>query len=98
MAQPIYKAYTVNMSEAWYQLSKEEQDSLLAKVVEALDKAGGEIVILCNSAWSSEEAMFFGVEKFPDIEAVQKHTELLSELNWLRYTNSKSVLGTEWSD
>lgn len=98
MTQPIYKVYTGNMSEAWYRLSKEEQDSLLAKVVEALNKAGGEIVILCNSLWSDEEVLFFGVEKFPDIEAVQKHTELLSELNWLRYVNSKSVLGTEWSD
>ena len=98
MAQPIYKVYTGNMSEAWYQLSKEEQDALLSKVIEALEKAGGEIVIACNSAWSNDEVTFSGVEKFPGIEAVQKHAELLSELNWLRYVNSKSVLGTEWPD
>ena len=98
MTQPIYKVYTGNMSEAWYRLSKEEQDSLLANVAEALDKVGGEIVVLCNSLWSGDGVMFFGVEKFPDIEAVQKHTELLSELNWLRYVNSKSILGTEWSN
>jgi hypothetical protein len=70
----------------------------MAKVSEALEKVGGESVALCNSTWSSDEVMFFGVEKYPDIEAAQKHSELLFELNWLRYVDSKSVLGTEWQD
>ena len=38
MPQPIYKLFMGRFSEAWYQLSKEEQNSLLAKLNEALKK------------------------------------------------------------
>jgi len=96
MAQPVYKLFLGKMSEAWHQLPQEEQKSLLAKVNEALEKAGGKTVVLCNSSWSSEQWQFFGVEEFPDIAAIQKHTTLLNELNWLRYIESTTVLGTEW--
>jgi hypothetical protein len=41
MAQPIYKVFIGRYSEAWYQLSKEEQISLEAKLSEALEKVGG---------------------------------------------------------
>ena len=39
--------------------------------------------------------MFFGVEEFPDIEAVQKHTQMLEELGHFRYIDSITVLGTK---
>jgi hypothetical protein len=96
MAQPIFKMYMGNPTEAWYQLSQDEQDELLAKIGEALEKVGGKVVVSCNSQWASEQCQFFGVEEFPHIEAVQKLTEIHNELNWLRYIDSTSVLGTEW--
>jgi len=68
----------------------------MAKVDEALEKAGGKRVVLCDSSWSSEEWGGCGVEEFPNIEAVQKHAELLNELNWFRYIESSTLLGTEW--
>jgi hypothetical protein len=37
----------------------------------------------------------FGVEAFPDIEAVQKYTALLNEFNWFRYSESITLLGSE---
>jgi hypothetical protein len=33
------------------------------------------------------------VEEFPDIEAVQKHTAELDELDWFRYVESMTLLG-----
>ena len=39
MAQPIYKFFMARFSEAWYQLSEEEQKSFEAKLDEALEKA-----------------------------------------------------------
>jgi hypothetical protein len=98
MAQPIYKVFLGRPTEAWYQLSQEEQDSLFAKNVEALEKAGGKPVIYCDSSWASEQWLFFGVEVYPDIEAVQKYTEMLNELNWFRYGEAITVLGTEWKE
>jgi len=93
----IYKLWMSKPTEAWYQLSEEERSGLLAKVQEALEKVGGKTIVMCTPAWSTEEWLLFGVEEFPDIEAVQKHTELLFELNQFRYIESMSMLGIEWS-
>jgi hypothetical protein len=96
VAGPIYKLYMGKMTEAWYQLSEEEQESLLAKVEEARRRVGGKTVVAGSSAWSSEHCEWFGVEEFPDIEAVQKHAQELIEMDWYRHIDSMSVLGTEW--
>ena len=95
MAQQIYKSFYGNPQEAWYQLSKAEQDSLFQKVSAARDKVGGKAVVICNSGWSSDSYQFFGVEVFPSIEAAQEHNKLLNELNWFRYIDGFSILGTE---
>ena len=95
MAQPIYKLFLVKPSAAGHQLSQEEQKKLFAKLDEAFVKVGGKRIVLCNSGWASEEWPSWGVEQFPDIEAVQKYTELLNEFSWFRYVESISVLGTE---
>ena len=96
MAGPIYKLFLVKPKEAWYQLSEEERSSLRAKVREAGEKVGGKAVVMCASGWSNEQWMGFGVEKFPDIEAVQKLSALHDEIDWLRYVESFTILGTEW--
>ena len=94
MAEPIYKFFMARFLEAWYQLSKEEQDSLIAKLNEAHEKVGGKRPILCDSSWSSDQWSVAGVEEFPNIEAVQKFMAALQELSWFRYCESTSVLGT----
>ena len=96
MARAVYKLFMGKMSQAWHQMSEEEQEKLLDKVNEALEKVGGKRIVMCNSAWSSEEWPFFGVEEFPDIEAVQQHSQLLDDLNWGRYLKTRTLLGTEW--
>ena len=96
MAQPIYKLFMGRFLEAWYQLSEQEQNSLVAKLNEALEKVGGKQPILCDSSWSSDQWSFCGMEEFPSIAAVQKYTAALRELNWLRYCDSTNVLGTKW--
>jgi hypothetical protein len=95
MAEPIYKLFMGRFSEAWYQLSKEEQNNLIAKVNGALEKAGGRRPLLFDSSWSSDQWSFAGIEEFPNIEAVQKFTTALQELNWFRYCESTNVLGTK---
>jgi hypothetical protein len=96
MAQPIYKVFLLKPTEAWYQLSKAQQDALLKKLNKAFEKAGGKRLALCDSSWSSDQWTGFGVEMFPSIEAVQQYMKALNDLNWLRYGESISVLGTEW--
>ena len=94
MAGSVFKSFRLRFKEPWFQLSKEEQDQLLAKVGDALTKVGGKPMILCNSSWASEKWWYWGVEEFPSIEAIQEHTKLLAELNWMRYCQSETLLGT----
>ena len=97
MAQPIYKVFLGKFTEAWHQLSKEEQDRIGGQIEAALVKVGGKRPILCDSSWASEQWQGFGVEEFPNLEAVQRHEQLLTGLNWLRYIESRTTLGTEFS-
>ena len=95
MAGPIYKLFMAKPSQAGYKVAQEEQQKVFAKMEEAFAEVGGKRIILCDSGWASEQWTFWGVEEFPDIEAVQKYTELLNELHWFQYTDALTVLGTK---
>ena len=98
MAGPIYKIFMGRPLAPWYQLSQEEQQALLAKVEEAFKQAGGKTLVICDSSWSSDEWRVSGVEEYPDIEAVQRFTAGLNEINWFYYVESTSVLGTAMAE
>ena len=68
---------------------------LLGTVQEAMTTAEGKPLVICEAAWSNEEWPYFGVEEFPDLEAVQRHQQILTDLNWARYMESRSTLGTK---
>jgi hypothetical protein len=68
---------------------------LLKKVHESLERVGGEVILSCDSVWSSEPWLSFGVQKFPDIEAAQKHGAELANFEWYRYVDAMTGLGTE---
>jgi hypothetical protein len=95
MAQEIYKVWFMKYKEPWYKLSKEEQDALMAKNMESAKQCGVELVMLRACGWASEEWLAWGVEKYPDLEAVQKHANNLFSLNWFEYIESKTYLGVE---
>jgi hypothetical protein len=95
MSQPVYKVFIVQgFTEAWYQLSKDEQDTIWSKMEEIAKKAGVKQILTCNSHWANEESVAWGVEEYPDMETVQKVTKEQEELGWYRYITAKSILGT----
>ena len=96
MAQPVYKLFLLRYTEAWYQLTPEEQNKLMAQNAESLKQVGAELVVLCASVWASEEWLGWGVEKYPDLEAVQTHANNLFGWNWFKYIESKTYLGSEF--
>lgn len=87
----IAKGFT----EAWYQLSKEEQDNLWSKVEEVDKRAGAKWLIVCDSRWADEGVFDWGVIEYPDMEAYQKKVEELEKLQWWRYFSAKTILGTK---
>ncbi len=96
MSEPIYKVFFVKYKQPWYELSTEEQNQLNAQNQASLEELGVEAVIMCLSGWASEEWLGWGVEKYPNIEAVQKHIDKLIAINWFNYIESKTYLGTEF--
>ena len=96
MAGPIYKLWMFKYTEAGHELSEEEGNSILAKLQAAYEKVGGKQIIACDSRWSAEQWVAFGLDEFPDIEAVQEFTELLDEHDHFKYVESVSMLGTKW--
>lgn len=95
MAGVIFKLFLVKPTEAWYQLTSEEQADLMKKSEKSLENVGGKTLVTADCSWSSEEWMFFGVEEYPDIAAEQKHVEELLSVNFFRYVDSKVWLGSE---
>ena len=96
MSKPVYVLYMFDhWTEAWYQLSKEEQKNLLAKMEEASNNTGMKWIIACNSRWADEGVFYWSVAEYPDMETLQKKTSELEKLEWWRYISSKSILGTK---
>jgi hypothetical protein len=83
-------------TEAWYQLSQEQRDAITAKMTETGEKVGAKQVLVCDSSWNSEHWLFWGVEEFPSMEALQDYSRCLSDLDWFRYCDSEILLGTPW--
>jgi hypothetical protein len=82
-------------TEAWYQLSKEEQDDLWAKVQEVDRRAGAVVHIVCDSRWADESLFDWVVIEYPDFDAYRRKVAELEELNWWRYWSCKTILGTK---
>jgi hypothetical protein len=97
MGQQVYKLWQGRWTEAWHALSAEEQQRLLGQAQKALDTAGGKELVICSAAWSNERWPLFGLEEFPDIDAVHRHAQLLLDLNWARYVESRTTVGTQLS-
>jgi hypothetical protein len=97
MSTPIYLLVLGRgFTEAWYQLSKDEQDDLWAKVQDVEQRAGSRWLILCDSRWADEELFDWGVLEYPDMDAYRRKVAGLEELNWWRYwSSSKTILGTK---
>ena len=94
MSETVYKLVIFRgYKEAWYQLSKEEQDRVWAAVEEADKQAGGQIVMFCDSRWADEAVTGWGVVRYPNVEAVQQFAS--SDLEWWRYAITETFLGTE---
>lgn len=98
--KPVIKIWFAKIKEAYFRLSEEERNSIESKRVKKFEELGGKLLVGGTPYWSNEEWAVFGVEEFPDVEAVQEYAEFMIGLGWLRYFESKTYLATrataEW--
>ena len=96
MSKPVYLLVLgKGVTEAWYQLSKSEQEALWAKVQAIDERAGAKWQINCDARWADESSFGWAVIEYPSMEAYQQKVKELEELNWWRYFSAKTILGTK---
>jgi hypothetical protein len=82
-------------TEAWYQLSKQEQDDLWAQVQDVDRRAGAVWHNACDSRCADESLFDWGVIEYPDFDSYRHKVAELEKLDWYRYWSGKTVLGTK---
>ena len=82
-------------TEAWHQLSKQEQDDLWARVEEVDKRAGAVWHIACDSRWADESVFDWAVIEYPDFDSYRQKVVELEKLTWWRYWSCKTILGTK---
>ena len=94
MAQPIVKLVLIRgYTEAYYQLSKEEQDQLMAQVIDAVTSVGAKGVgPSYNCRWSNDTYDSFFLVEYPDIDAAIADTAAVEKLGLFRYIVSETIL------
>jgi hypothetical protein len=95
MATPLYKLWLARrFTEAWYQLSPDTQQSHFAQNETCAAELGVRRLLVCDSTWNSEQFIGWGIEAYPDLSTLQQYYTRLRELNWLRYLETETILGT----
>jgi hypothetical protein len=96
MSTPIFLLVLgEGFTEAWHQLTKQEQDDLWSRVQEVDRRAGAVWHIACDSRWADESLLDWVVIEYPDFDSYRQKVAELEELNWYRYWSCKTVLGTK---
>lgn len=98
MSKPIYKLWIIKNTPELMSLMAKDPEAvarLQAFSAQSLKDVGGKLLVYCESLWASEENAVFGVEEFPDLDAVQKHTAKMMQGGWFQYVQSFSLLGTQ---
>ena len=98
MSTPIYQLFVLKnniaSNQAWKALSETENKALNDQEKASREEAGAKFVIGCNSAWADEAHPFWGVLRFPDLQARITHTQRLQKIGWLDITDAFTLLGT----
>ena len=79
-------------------MAKEEQDLLWKTMSESLDKAGAQSIVTCESAFANEETPYWGVIKYPSLQARIDQTHAIQEMGWTNLTDAFTLLGTAISE
>ena len=96
MSKPVYVLVLYkDPTEAMHQLRQQSQaQEIYQKAFASRDQAGGKTIITCDTRWSSQQWGGFMVEEYPSVEALQEHMKRLEAMNWWRYFEGTTFLGT----
>ena len=90
----VYRVYLSRLTDYGHGLTSEKLNDVWALGREALNRAGGRMLLSGYMRWNNEEWESFGVERFPGHEAMLSYSQFLSVSGWYRFSNARSFLGT----
>lgn len=90
---PVYKLYIVKLTIEAKKVPQELREEMMQKHHEYMAQVGGRSLLDADMSWSSEEFDAFGVEEFPNLEALIQFHDCLKQLHWFDYIASKTHLG-----
>lgn len=92
---PIYHLFIVrSYREAYYQLSPEAREQLWSRINESSEAAGAKMLVGCYSRWSNETYPAWGVEEYPDLQALQQATRTNEKNQIFRYFEAETYNGS----
>jgi len=98
MSTPVYQLFigkhSITALQAQKALSKAKREDLMAKQLASLQKVGATNLVFCDSFWADEEHPFWGVNRFPSLDAVREHAGTLQMLEWAAIIEAFTLLGT----
>jgi hypothetical protein len=102
MSTPIYQIYIIKNNVAMWQaynaLSEVQKKDLNEKQMASLKTVGAQQIVGCFSAWADEAHPYWGMHRFPGLEARIKHTQTLQQIGWLEGMDAFTLLGTSESE
>jgi hypothetical protein len=98
METPIYQIFigknNIASNLAIKAAAKEERDEMFKKQAASIAAHKAEVLLRCSSAWADEEHPWWGLIRYPSLEARMRHTQDLAEMGWLDYVDAFTLLGT----
>jgi len=102
MSKPIYQICVGNnniaSSQAWKALSEAEQKKLADQDQASQKAVGAKGILFCDSAWADEMHPWWGLLRFPSVQARIEHTHTLQKIGWLDITDAFTLLGTSGTE
>ncbi len=106
--EPVYRVYFSRVRPAQPQIQnmllsegspfteQDELSQLYELSNESLLRAGAKPLLSAYARWNNEEWDYFGIERFPNLQALIGHSQLLSTNGWYRHIQARSYLGTAY--
>ncbi len=91
---PIYHLFMVrSYREAYYQRLPEARDQLWTRFCESGTAAGANMLVSCYSRWSNETYPVWGIEAYPNLQAVQQSAHSNEKNQHFRYLEVEGYNG-----
>lgn len=94
---PVFKLYLAKFTMDAVQLPDERKAEIMARRDQVVKDVGMRTLVE-GSIWSDERFGGYGVEMFPNWQALREYNRCLDELHWFQYVSAETFVGVQTAD